>query len=64
MGSFLSRKWNLPPTLEWVGGDDGFLRLVDQTLLPMRVEMRECRTAEQVWEAIRVLSVRGCRRSA
>ena len=49
----------LPPTLEWVGGEDGLLRLVDQTLLPLRVEMRDCQTVEQVWEAIRVLCVRG-----
>ena len=49
----------LPPTLEWVGGEDGLLRLIDQTLLPRRVEMRNCRTVEQVYEAIRVLCVRG-----
>ena len=49
----------LPPTLEWVGGEDGFLRLIDQTLLPRRVEMRDCGTVEQVCEAIRVLCVRG-----
>jgi methylthioribose-1-phosphate isomerase len=49
----------LPPTLEWVGGADGVLRLVDQTQLPLRVEMRDCTTVEQVWEAIRTLRVRG-----
>ncbi len=49
----------LPATLEWIGGPDGFLRLVDQTRLPFHVEMYDCRTVEQVWEAIRVLRVRG-----
>lgn len=49
----------LPPTLEWVGGGDGLLRLLDQTLLPTRVATRDCATAEDVWEAIRALRVRG-----
>ena len=49
----------LPPTLEWQGGADGVLRLLDQTLLPLRIETRDCATAEQVWEAIRTLRVRG-----
>jgi methylthioribose-1-phosphate isomerase len=49
----------LPPTLEWVGGRDGVLRLLDQTLLPGRIETRDCANVEQVWEAIRVLRVRG-----
>jgi methylthioribose-1-phosphate isomerase len=46
-------------TIEWVGGPDGFVRLIDQTLLPTRLEYRDCRTAEEIWEAIRVLRVRG-----
>ncbi len=49
----------LPPTLQWVGGDEGSLRLLDQTLLPGRVEFRDCTDAGQVWEAIRTLRVRG-----
>lgn len=49
----------LPPTLEWVGGLDGRLRLLDQSLLPLRVEMHDCTTVQQVWEAIRTLRVRG-----
>lgn len=49
----------LPATIEWVGGPDGFVRLIDQTVLPTRLEYRECRTAEDMWEAIRVLRVRG-----
>jgi methylthioribose-1-phosphate isomerase len=49
----------LPATLEWIGGRDGVLRLLDQTLLPGRIQMRDCSTGEDVWEAIRVLRVRG-----
>jgi methylthioribose-1-phosphate isomerase len=46
-------------TIDWVGGIDGFIRLIDQTLLPTRLEFRDCRTIEDVWEAIRSLRVRG-----
>ena len=55
---------NTPRTIEWIGGTDGFVRLIDQTLLPTRLEYRDCRTVEEVWEAIKVLRVRGCRPSA
>src|SRR5205823_2128580 len=48
-----------PRTIEWVGGPGGFVRLLDQTLLPATVAYRDCRTAEEVWEAIRSLRVRG-----
>src|SRR5438270_7873555 len=46
-------------TIRWVGGVDGCVRLIDQTLLPTRLEYRDCRTVEEVWEAIKVLRVRG-----
>jgi methylthioribose-1-phosphate isomerase len=46
-------------TLEWVGDVDGHVRLIDQTLLPTRLEFRDCRSVEEVWEAIRTLRVRG-----
>lgn len=49
----------VPRTLEWRGGEDGALRLLDQTLLPGRVEYRICSDVESVWEAIRALRVRG-----
>lgn len=49
----------LPPTVAWVGDLDGELRLLDQTLLPRRVETRACRTPADVFEAIRALRVRG-----
>jgi methylthioribose-1-phosphate isomerase len=48
-----------PRTIEWIGGIDGFCRIIDQTLLPTRLEYRDCRTAEEVWEAIKTLRVRG-----
>ena len=44
-------------TIEWVGDADGFLRLIDQTVLPATLEYRDCRTVEDVWEAIRMLRV-------
>jgi len=46
-------------TIEWIGGVDGFVRLIDQTRLPGELVFRECRTVEEVWEAIRSLRVRG-----
>jgi len=49
----------LPPTLEWVGGLDGHLRLIDQTLLPSELKLLDCHCAEDVWRAIRTLQVRG-----
>lgn len=50
----------LPPrTIEWVGELDGFARLIDQTLLPEQLVMLECRDPGTMWEAIRVLRIRG-----
>src|SRR5947209_4573611 len=46
-------------TIAWVGDADGFVRLIDQTLLPTQFEYKDCRTVEEVWEAIRSLRVRG-----
>jgi methylthioribose-1-phosphate isomerase len=48
-----------PRTIEWIGDSDGFVRLIDQTLLPCTLTYRDCRTVEDVWEAIRSLRVRG-----
>jgi methylthioribose-1-phosphate isomerase len=50
---------NIPKSIEWIGGADGFLRLIDQTQLPTALAYRDCRTVEDVWEAIRSLRVRG-----
>jgi methylthioribose-1-phosphate isomerase len=49
----------VPRTLEWIGGADGFLRLLDQTRLPGEVVFRDCRTVAEVWKAVRNLEVRG-----
>jgi methylthioribose-1-phosphate isomerase len=45
--------------VEWVGGTDGFVRLLDQTLLPAEVRYRDCHTLDEVREAICTLRVRG-----
>lgn len=47
------------PVIEWVGEAGGSLRLLDQTLLPCELKTIECRSVEQVVEAIRSLRVRG-----
>lgn len=49
----------LPQTLQWIGDENGSLRLIDQTQLPEQCVMIDCHLPEQVWQAIRQLSVRG-----
>jgi methylthioribose-1-phosphate isomerase len=44
---------------EWIGECEGYLRLLDQTQLPSRMEWIDCRQVETVWEAIKMLRVRG-----
>jgi len=46
-------------SIRWVGGVDGHLVLIDQTLLPVTFQEIACRSVEQVWEAIKELRVRG-----
>ena len=46
----------IPRTVEW---RDGAVRLIDQRLLPGRLEFIDCRTVEEVCEAISSLAVRG-----
>ena len=46
-------------TLRWVGDIDGYLALIDQTLLPVEFKEIECRDVKMVWEAIKSLRVRG-----
>src|SRR5690606_20672146 len=49
-----------PPTLRWVGAAaDGHLKMIDQTRLPAECTEIDCRTVEDVWEAIKSLRVRG-----
>jgi methylthioribose-1-phosphate isomerase len=49
----------LPKTITWRGGVDGHLVLLDQTRLPAETVYLDCRTVEDVWQAIKRLSVRG-----
>jgi len=44
------------PTIEW---KDGKIRLIDQTLLPNELKYIDCENIEEVWQAIKVLKVRG-----
>ena len=46
-------------TIEWRGDTDGRLVLLDQTQLPSVTVYIDCRTADDVWHAIKRLSVRG-----
>jgi methylthioribose-1-phosphate isomerase len=46
-------------TLHWVGDAHGTLFMIDQTLLPEHFVEIETATVEEVWQAIRRLSVRG-----
>jgi len=48
-----------PNTLRWIGGPDGHLAMIDQTRLPVECVEIECRDVETVWEAIKMLRVRG-----
>lgn len=46
--------------IEWIGDDHtGHLRLLDQTMLPQREVYLTCMTVQDVWDAIKRLSVRG-----
>lgn len=49
----------MPPTLHWIGDADGHLRMIDQTKLPNELVEIDCHTVEEVWQAIKRLSVRG-----
>ena len=46
-------------TLHWIGGPDGHLRMIDQTRLPVEFVEIDCHDVEAVWEAIKLLRVRG-----
>jgi len=49
----------IPASLRWHGDATGHLELVDQTLLPARLEWIACRDVDTVVEAIQSLRVRG-----
>jgi len=44
------------PTIYW---KDGFVELIDQTLLPDKLVYLKCGTVKQIWDAIKKLKVRG-----
>lgn len=46
-------------TLQWIGDTDGYLELIDQRKLPAQFVQIQCRTPEQLCEAIKTLAVRG-----
>jgi methylthioribose-1-phosphate isomerase len=46
-------------TVRWVGDIGGYLELLDQTRLPSETVYLQCRSAGDVWQAIKRLSVRG-----
>ncbi|MFK7765875.1 MAG: S-methyl-5-thioribose-1-phosphate isomerase [Mariniblastus sp.] len=46
-------------TMIWAGNADGHLDMIDQTLLPNEMVRINCRDIETVWEAIKMLRVRG-----
>ncbi|QDT67179.1 Methylthioribose-1-phosphate isomerase [Planctomycetes bacterium MalM25] len=48
-----------PNPISWTGGGDGFLTLIDQTRLPTDLVYLNCQSVEDVWQAIKRLSVRG-----
>jgi methylthioribose-1-phosphate isomerase len=48
-----------PAAVQWIGSADGYLQLIDQTKLPSELLLLECRDVETVWEAIKMLRVRG-----
>jgi methylthioribose-1-phosphate isomerase len=48
-----------PKTIRWVGGLDGRIEMIDQTLLPGELKTLACHDVETLWEAIRSLRVRG-----
>ncbi len=49
----------VPKTLEWKGSQDGYLHLIDQRVLPGKVEYLKCGTVSELYEAIQTLAVRG-----
>jgi len=49
-------------TLCWIDGGNfsrSYLQMIDQTLLPTELKLLDCRTIETIWEAIKMLRVRG-----
>ena len=49
----------IPRTQSWIGELPGKLRMIDQTRLPEEFVEIDCESVQQVWNAIKALSVRG-----
>jgi len=47
------------PTLDWVGGIDGVVRIIDQTRLPLDYVLVDLHNATEMYDAIKALQVRG-----
>ena len=47
------------PTIEWIGGVDGKIKIIDQTLLPNELKYVYCDDRESIFHAIKTLMVRG-----
>ena len=52
----MTERADLPATIEWAGDR---VRLIDQRVLPERLELMECRAVDELCEAIRTMAVRG-----
>ncbi|MBN1846123.1 MAG: S-methyl-5-thioribose-1-phosphate isomerase [Sedimentisphaerales bacterium] len=48
-----------PKTIRWVGDTNGHVELIDQTLLPVECRILSIRSVKTLWEAIRMLRIRG-----
>jgi methylthioribose-1-phosphate isomerase len=64
ISAIIPARMNPIATIEWIPAssgslDDGAARLIDQTLLPTEERFIDVRDAETMWEAIRMLRVRG-----
>lgn len=47
------------PTIEWIDGVDGRIKIIDQTLLPNELKYVYCDDRESIYHAIKTLMVRG-----
>ena len=55
----MTKTANRPKHIEWAGDASGYLALIDQTKLPTELIAIDCKSVEAVWEAIKMLRVRG-----
>lgn len=47
------------PTIKWQGDLSGWVRMVEQTKLPLEFNIIDVRTTEDMWRRIKILDVRG-----